>query len=212
MPFNSPRRREPIGTRNVCLPPNCCITAGRRFALIFCPCFSELISTRKTANRKARRVHAHCPSFSSRSFAEAYWEGRYARSRVGALKWRGWPVLPVLISQRQWEPGQDPHSASSAMRSSHHPSVVSSRNSAADPRPVGSVSLPIQMHRSSILSSSTEKSPLLNCLVHAFRYFAGVTATILTDNMKTVVQDRVDGQPSFHPRFLAKIRGSGAPP
>ena len=26
---------------------------------------------------------------------------------------------------------------------------------------------------------------LLNCLVHAFRYFGGVTATVLTDSMKT---------------------------
>lgn len=43
---------------------------------------------------------------------------------------------------------------------------------------------------------------LLNCMVHAFRYFGGVTATILTDNMKTVVVDRVEGQPRFHPKML----------
>lgn len=43
---------------------------------------------------------------------------------------------------------------------------------------------------------------LLNCLVHAFRFFGGVTASILTDNMKTVVVDRIDGQPRFHPKFL----------
>ena len=43
---------------------------------------------------------------------------------------------------------------------------------------------------------------LLNCMVHAFRYFGGVTATILTDNMKTVVVDRVEGQPQFHPKML----------
>jgi hypothetical protein len=35
----------------------------------------------------------------------------------------------------------------------------------------------------------------LNCMVHAFHFFGGVTATVLTDNMKTVVVDRIDGQP-----------------
>ncbi|MGB6132544.1 MAG: IS21 family transposase [Acidobacteriaceae bacterium] len=43
---------------------------------------------------------------------------------------------------------------------------------------------------------------LLNAMVHAFACFGGVTATVLTDNMKTVVLDRVDGQPRFHPRML----------
>ena len=43
---------------------------------------------------------------------------------------------------------------------------------------------------------------LLNCMVHAFSYFGGVTATVLTDNMKTVVLDRVDGQPRFHAKLL----------
>jgi transposase len=43
---------------------------------------------------------------------------------------------------------------------------------------------------------------LLNCMVHAFHFFGGVTATVLTDNMKTVVVDRIDGQPCFHPKML----------
>lgn len=43
---------------------------------------------------------------------------------------------------------------------------------------------------------------LLNCMVHAFHYFNGVTQTILTDNMKTVVIDRIDGMPQFHPKML----------
>jgi transposase len=43
---------------------------------------------------------------------------------------------------------------------------------------------------------------LLNCLVHAFHYFGGVAATLLTDNMKTVVLERVEGQPQWNPRFL----------
>lgn len=43
---------------------------------------------------------------------------------------------------------------------------------------------------------------LLNCMVHAFHFFGGVTATVLTDNMKAVVLDRMDGQPRFHPRML----------
>ena len=43
---------------------------------------------------------------------------------------------------------------------------------------------------------------LLNCMVHVFEFFGGVTQTVLTDNMKTVVVDRVDGQPCFHPKML----------
>ncbi len=43
---------------------------------------------------------------------------------------------------------------------------------------------------------------LLNCMVHAFEFFGGVTRTVLTDNMKTVVVDRIDGQPCFHPKML----------
>jgi hypothetical protein len=43
---------------------------------------------------------------------------------------------------------------------------------------------------------------LLNCMVHAFHFFGGVTATVLTDNMKTVVVDRIDGQPRFHAKIL----------
>jgi transposase len=43
---------------------------------------------------------------------------------------------------------------------------------------------------------------LLNCMVHALTYFGGVPATVLTDNMKTVVLDRVDGQPRFRARML----------
>lgn len=47
-----------------------------------------------------------------------------------------------------------------------------------------------------------DSETLLNCLVHAFHYFQGVTATLLTDNMKTVVVERVEGQPQWNPRFL----------
>jgi transposase len=47
-----------------------------------------------------------------------------------------------------------------------------------------------------------DSETLLNCLVHAFHYFGGVTASILTDNMKTVVVDRVDGEPQWNLRFL----------
>jgi hypothetical protein len=43
---------------------------------------------------------------------------------------------------------------------------------------------------------------MLNCMIHGFRFFGGVTATVLTDNMKTWVVDRVDGQPRFHPKML----------
>ncbi len=43
---------------------------------------------------------------------------------------------------------------------------------------------------------------LLNCMVHGFEFFGGVTRTVLTDNMKTVVVDRVDGQPRHCQRSL----------
>lgn len=43
---------------------------------------------------------------------------------------------------------------------------------------------------------------LLSCLVHAFHYLGGVTESILTDNMKTVVEDRVEGQVIWNRRFL----------
>ena len=43
---------------------------------------------------------------------------------------------------------------------------------------------------------------LLHCMVHAFHFFGGVTATVLTDNMKTVVLYRIDGVARFHPKML----------
>jgi transposase len=43
---------------------------------------------------------------------------------------------------------------------------------------------------------------LLNCMIHGFRFFGGVTATVLTDNMKTWVVDRIEGQPRFHLKML----------
>jgi transposase len=43
---------------------------------------------------------------------------------------------------------------------------------------------------------------LLDCMVHALSYFGGVPQTVLTDNMKTVVVDRIDGQPRFHAKLL----------
>ena len=43
---------------------------------------------------------------------------------------------------------------------------------------------------------------LLSCLVPAFHYLGGVTESILTDNMKTVVEDRVEGQVVWNRRFL----------
>ena len=43
---------------------------------------------------------------------------------------------------------------------------------------------------------------LLNCMVHAFHFLGGITLTILTDNMKTVVVERIDGVVRFHPKML----------
>jgi transposase len=43
---------------------------------------------------------------------------------------------------------------------------------------------------------------LLACMVQAFRYFGGVTATVLTDRMKTVLLDETDGQLRFNKKFL----------
>jgi transposase len=43
---------------------------------------------------------------------------------------------------------------------------------------------------------------MLNCMIHAFHYFGGLTAAVLTDNMKTWVVERIDGQPRFHLKML----------
>jgi len=43
---------------------------------------------------------------------------------------------------------------------------------------------------------------LMSCMVRAFHYFSGMTEVILTDNMKTIVEDRIDGQPKWNARFL----------
>jgi transposase len=43
---------------------------------------------------------------------------------------------------------------------------------------------------------------LLHCLVHAFHYFDGVTESILTDRMKTVLLDQQGGELHFNPGFL----------
>lgn len=42
----------------------------------------------------------------------------------------------------------------------------------------------------------------LNGMFHALTYFGGAPQTVLTDNMKTVVVDRLDGQPRFHAKLL----------
>jgi len=43
---------------------------------------------------------------------------------------------------------------------------------------------------------------LLACMVHAFRYFGGVTECVLTDRMKTVLLDETGGELHFHKKFL----------
>lgn len=43
---------------------------------------------------------------------------------------------------------------------------------------------------------------LLTCMIHAYHYLGGVTEVILTDNMKTVVLDREDGQVRWNAKFL----------
>jgi transposase len=43
---------------------------------------------------------------------------------------------------------------------------------------------------------------LLNCMVHAFHYFGGVTECILTDRMKTVLIEETAGELRFHKKFL----------
>ena len=43
---------------------------------------------------------------------------------------------------------------------------------------------------------------LLACMVHAFRYFNGVTECVLTDRMKTVLLDETGGELHFHKKFL----------
>jgi transposase len=43
---------------------------------------------------------------------------------------------------------------------------------------------------------------LLACMVHGFRYFAGVTESVLTDRMKTVLIDQTGGELHFNQKFL----------
>ena len=43
---------------------------------------------------------------------------------------------------------------------------------------------------------------LLSCMVHGFRYFEGVTESILTDRMKTVLLDQTGGELHFNQKFL----------
>ena len=42
---------------------------------------------------------------------------------------------------------------------------------------------------------------LLRCMVNAFEYFGGVPETVLTDNMKTVIDGRQAGKPLWNSRF-----------
>lgn len=42
---------------------------------------------------------------------------------------------------------------------------------------------------------------LLRCIVHAFEHFGGVPETVLTDNMKTVINGREAGKPLWNSRF-----------
>ena len=58
---------------------------------------------------------------------------------------------------------------------------------------------------------------LLACMVHAFRYFSGVTECVLTDRMKTVLLDESGGELHFHKKFLEfaallRLRATGLPP
>jgi transposase len=43
---------------------------------------------------------------------------------------------------------------------------------------------------------------LLACMVHGFRYFGGVTESVLTDRMKTVLLDQTGGELHFNKKFL----------
>jgi len=47
------------------------------------------------------------------------------------------------------------------------------------------------------LAANAQLEALLDCHIHAFEYFQGVPHEILYDNMKTVIIDRVGGQPRF---------------
>ncbi|MGH9556197.1 MAG: Mu transposase domain-containing protein [Terriglobales bacterium] len=47
-----------------------------------------------------------------------------------------------------------------------------------------------------------DEETLLSCLVHAFHYFGGVSECILTDRMKTVLVEQVDGELHWNTRFL----------
>ena len=53
---------------------------------------------------------------------------------------------------------------------------------------------------------------LLACMVHGFRYFGGVTESLLTDRMKTVLLDMETGTPQWHPRFQELVSALGISP
>ncbi len=51
-------------------------------------------------------------------------------------------------------------------------------------------------------TQSQDIQHLLSCMVHGFRYFGGVTESVLTDRMKTVLIDQTGGELHFNQRFL----------
>src|SRR5258708_33728628 len=53
---------------------------------------------------------------------------------------------------------------------------------------------------------------LLSCMVHGFCYFDGVTESVLTDRMKTVLIDQNGGELHFNQKFLPFAAYSGFAP
>lgn len=51
-------------------------------------------------------------------------------------------------------------------------------------------------------TQSQDIQHLLSCMVHGFRYFDGVTESVLTDRMKTVLLDQTGGELHFNQKFL----------
>jgi transposase len=55
-------------------------------------------------------------------------------------------------------------------------------------------------------TQSQDIQHLLSCMVHGFRYFGGVTESVLTDRMKTVLIDQTGGELHFNQRFLQFVK------
>ena len=61
-------------------------------------------------------------------------------------------------------------------------------------------------------ASRCDLRSLIRCMINAFTYYGGVPREVLTDNMKTVIIGREDGEPIWNPQFEAFASEMGFSP